>query len=243
MKPNILIVDDEPSILRILELQLGHEGYTVFKAENGLEAVELVKRKKEANSNPANSADGTEEIANIELIIMDVMMPTLNGYEACALIKKIDPDIKIILLTALDDTQDLIKGLDTGADDYITKPFEFDELHARIRVQLRSVQKSAAAGDSVEFEDLKLDYLTFKAERAGEKIELSKTEFNLIDYMMRNNGIVLSRDQILENVWGYDYFGAPNVVDVYIKYLRDKIDRKHERKLIHTVRGRGYIVK
>lgn len=226
---NILIVEDEVKISRIIELQLKYAGYKTAVASDGLKALEMVS--KEA----------------FDLILMDVMMPQMDGLTACRSIKETYPNIKIIMLTAKDDIGDVIGGLDSGADDYVTKPFIFDELLARIRANLRKTtslsEPVAPAQDLSVFEDLVINNTTYEVKRSGELIELSKTEFDLMKYLVINHGIVLTREQILNQVWGYDYYGSLNIVDVYIKYLRDKIDRKYERKIIQTVRGRGYVVK
>ncbi|MDO4799634.1 MAG: response regulator transcription factor [Bacillota bacterium] len=220
----ILIVDDEVKILRILELQLNHEGYETDTARNGMEAVQKVTH------------------GGYDLILMDVMMPVMDGMEACRAIKASHPETKIIMLTARDDTKDIIAGLDSGADDYVAKPFVFEELLARIRANIRKSEQGPE-NKILTFEDLTINHRTFEVTRAGQPIELSKTEYNLLSYLVANKEIVLSREQILERVWGYAYYGNPNVVDVFIKYVRDKVDKGFERKLIQTVRGRGYVVR
>lgn len=224
----ILIVEDEKKISRIIELQLKHEGYETDTAYDGIEAIQKVKED--------NSYD---------LILLDIMMPRLNGIETCKEIKMFNKDVAIIMLTAKDTIADVINGLDSGADDYVTKPFIFDELLARIRANLRknTSNKQSDNKDVLTFQDLDINNITFEVTRANNKVELSKTEFDLLYYMVLNQNIVLSRDQILNKVWGYDYCGSENIVDVYIKYLRDKIDKDYDTKLIHTVRGRGYVVK
>lgn len=221
----ILIVEDEHKISRIIDLQLRYAGYETELAFDGTEAIEKVNASK------------------FDLILMDVMMPKTDGITACNAIKKLFPDIKIIMLTAKDDIQDVINGLDSGADDYVTKPFVFDELLARIRANIRKKAIAAPSSDILIFEDVFINSLTYEVTRAGNKIELSKTEFDLIKHLIINKGIVLTREQILNKVWGYDYYGSLNIVDVYIKYLRDKLDRDYERKLIQTIRGRGYVVR
>lgn len=221
----ILIVEDEHKISRIIELQLKHAGYETDTAFDGSEAIVKVSLNKYA------------------LILMDVMMPKTDGITACNAIKKIYPEAKIIMLTAKDDIQDVINGLDSGADDYVTKPFVFDELLARIRANVRKKSEPTTSSDLLSFEDVLINSVTFEVTRSGKLIELSKTEFDLLRHLMINKGIVLTREQILNKVWGYDYYGSLNIVDVYIKYLRDKIDRDYERKLIQTIRGRGYVVR
>lgn len=221
----ILIVDDEAKITRILELQLKHAGYETDTARNGTEAIQKICH------------------GDYALVLMDVMMPVMDGMEACSLIKSRCPDIKIIMLTARDDTKDVIAGLDAGADDYVAKPFDFDELLARIRANIRKAEQSREGARILSYEDLVINHQTFEVTRAGKPIELSKTEYNLLSYLVANHEIVLSREQILERVWGYAYYGSPNVVDVFIKYVRDKVDRDFDRKLIQTVRGRGYVIR
>ena len=221
----ILIVEDELKISRIIDLQLKYAGYDTDLAYNGAEAIE------KANQN------------TYDLILLDVMMPVIDGLTACNAIKKLHPDLKIIMLTAKDDMQDVINGLDSGADDYVTKPFQFEELLARIRANMRKKATPATSEDILIVDDVLIDLLKYEVTRAGKQIDLSKTEFDLLKHLFINRGIVLTREQILNKVWGYDYYGNLNIVDVYIKYLRDKIDRDYEKKIIHTIRGRGYIVR
>jgi DNA-binding response OmpR family regulator len=221
----ILIVEDEVKISRIIDLQLRYAGYETDLAFDGSDAIDKAGLNR------------------YDLILMDVMMPKTDGITACNAIKKLFPDIKIIMLTAKDDIQDVINGLDSGADDYVTKPFVFEELLARIRANIRKKSIAAPSTDLLIFEDILINSITYEVTRAGQKIELSKTEFDLLKHLLINKGIVLTREQILNKVWGYDYYGSLNIVDVYIKYLRDKIDREHERKLIQTIRGRGYVVR
>lgn len=221
----ILIVEDEVKISRIIDLQLKYAGYDTDLAFDGSEAIEKVCLNK------------------YDLILLDVMMPKTDGLTACNAIKKMHPDMKIIMLTAKDDIQDVINGLDSGADDYVTKPFVFDELLARIRANIRKKAQFTPTTDLIVFEDVIINSVTYEVSRAGQSIELSKTEFDLLKHLIINKNIVLTREQILNKVWGYDYYGSLNIVDVYIKYLRDKIDREYDRKLIQTIRGRGYVVR
>jgi DNA-binding response OmpR family regulator len=222
----ILIVDDDRKILRILKLQLLHNQYEVFTAENGNQALELF----------------TEQ-PDIPLVLLDIMLPGIDGISLCRKLKQINADVKIIIVSAKDQSQDVVLGLDSGADDYIKKPFVFDELLARIRANLRKRNPKGPDGNLIEFHDLNINLNTFEVTRGGKTIELSKTEFDLLEYLVLNHDLVQSREQILNRVWGYNYYGNYNIVDVYIKYLRDKIDKDFETKLIHTVRGRGYVVK
>ena len=221
----ILIVEDELKISRIIDLQLKYAGYETDIAYDGEEAIEKVTNSK------------------FDLILMDVMMPKTDGITACTAIKRIAPTTKIIMLTAKDDIQDVIRGLDSGADDYVTKPFIFDELLARIRANIRKQTTQTSTSDLLVYEDIIINSSTYEVLRNNEKIELSKTEFDLLKHLILNKGIVMTREQILNKVWGYDYYGNLNIVDVYIKYLRDKIDRGYDRKIIHTIRGRGYVVR
>jgi len=221
----ILIVEDEVKISRIIDLQLKYAGYETDLAFDGTEAIEKVGLNK------------------YDLILLDVMMPKTDGLTACNAIKKMHPDMKIIMLTAKDDIQDVINGLDSGADDYVTKPFIFDELLARIRANIRKKAQFTPTTDLIVFEDVIINSVTYEVSRAGNAVELSKTEFDLLKHLIINKNIVLTREQILNKVWGYDYYGSLNIVDVYIKYLRDKIDRDYSRKLIQTIRGRGYVVR
>lgn len=221
----ILIVEDEVKISRIIDLQLKYAGYETSLAFDGSEAIDKV------NSD------------TYDLVLMDVMMPKTDGITACQAIKKLHPDVKIIMLTAKDDIQDVISGLDSGADDYVTKPFVFDELLARIRANIRKKSTPSPSSDLLVFEDVLINSLTYEVTRSGKRVDLSKTEFDLLKHLIYNKGIVMTREQILNKVWGYDYFGSLNIVDVYIKYLRDKIDRGYDRKLIQTIRGRGYVVR
>lgn len=221
----ILIVEDDKKISRIIELQLNHAGFETVKAFNGREAIDVF------NNTP-----------KINLILLDIMLPQLNGYEVLKYMREQSPELPVIFLTARDDSTDVVRGLNLGADDYVTKPFVFDELLARINANLRK-KNAVSAKKAVAFEDLEIDLDTFTVCRGSQNIELSKTEFDLLHYLVLNHGLVQSREQILDQVWGFDYFGNDNIVDVYIKYLRDKIDKPFERKLIQTVRGRGYVIK
>ncbi len=220
----ILIVEDEKQIARFLELELQHEGYTVdivYDGRDGLRAVE--------QSEP-------------DLVLLDVMLPGINGMELCRRIRQFS-EVPIIMLTAKDETTDKVMGLDLGANDYMTKPFEIEELLARIRAALRKKDFSPKQGKKLMIGDLTMDISKHHVIRKNEVIDLTKREYDLLEYLMRNRDIVLSREQILENVWGFDYMGDTNVVDVYIRYLRSKIDEGYESKLIYTIRGVGYVMK
>lgn len=221
----ILIVEDEEKIARFVELELRHEGYEVEKAADGRKGLELA------------------ESGGYDLILLDIMLPGLNGIEILRRVRK-SSDVPVIMLTARDAVMDKVSGLDMGADDYITKPFAIEELLARIRVTLRKHSSSSEASrDVLHCKGITLDSERFKVTYNGVPIELTAKEFSLLHTLMQNKNIVMSRNVLLENVWGYDYFGETNTVDVYIRYLRQKIDEKFGIKLITTVRGVGYVIK
>lgn len=219
----ILVVEDERDLNRIICKKLKVEGYSVDSCYDGEEALTYI--------------DG----ANYDIIIMDIMMPKKNGYEVLAQIRKEKIATPVLFLTAKDGIEDRVKGLDLGADDYIIKPFHFDELMARVRAMIR--RNHGSTTNILKIDDLELDCGTRVVKRAGKEIELSAKEFSILEYMMQNQGIVLSREKIEEHIWNYDYQGASNMVDVYIRYLRVKIDKDFNTKLIHTVRGVGYVLK
>ena len=224
MNKTILIVEDEKKISRFLELELTHEGYEVDKAYDGKEALE----KLENNS--------------YDLVVLDIMLPKINGMTVLRRLRKFS-SIPVIMLTAKDDTMDKVMGLDSGADDYLTKPFEIEELFARIRVCLKHEKINIENSNILEFGKLKINNNMMSVYYNDNEINLTKKEYELLKFLLENKKIVLSRDVILNKVWGYDYFGDTNIVDVYIRYLRSKIDEKYNIKLIHTVRGVGYILK
>ncbi|MEA4826184.1 MAG: response regulator transcription factor [Clostridium sp.] len=220
----ILVIEDEVKISRFLELELKYEGYIVEQAYDGREGLE-----KALNG-------------NFQLIILDVMLPSLNGMEVLRRLRQ-SSEIPVILLTAKYKISDKVIGLDIGADDYMTKPFAIEELLARIRVALKRHSNIQKKTNLMQVDKLTLDLDTYTVTFEGENIELTKREFDLLKYLIENENIVLTRDKILEKVWGYDYIGDTNVVDVYIRYLRTKIDEKFNQKFIHTVRGVGYLLK
>jgi DNA-binding response OmpR family regulator len=228
-KESILIVEDEEKIQRLLELELEYEGYQVGKASDGIEALEAYRS------------------GNWDLILLDVMLPGLSGIELLRRIRANDTTTPVILLTAKGSVEDKVSGLDLGANDYITKPFQIEELFARIRAVLR-MRSNSPASEMINDEwlsagDLKLNDKTREVIRGENEIDLTPKEYDLLLYLLKNKRQVLNRDQILEAVWGYDYFGDTNVVDVYIRYVRKKIDYNFETPLIHTVRGVGYVLK
>jgi len=220
----ILIVEDDTKMARFIELQLVHQQYMVEIANDGRTAINMVKE---------NSYD---------LIILDIMLPGIDGIEVCKRVRTFS-DIPIIMLTAKDDITDKIEGLDVGADDYLTKPFIFEELAARIRSNLRKMDKFKNSEPILKVKDLEMNQDTYEVRRSGILIELSKTEFELLQFLLINKGIVLTREKILTKIWNYSYEGNDNILDVYIKYLRDKVDKPFKEKLIKTIRGIGYTIK
>ena len=224
MPEKILLVEDEVKLSRFVELELQHEGYLVDKAFDGRSGLEMA------------------ESGDYDLLLLDVMMPGMSGLELLRRVRK-QSSVPAILLTARDAVADKVTGLDMGADDYVTKPFEIEELLARIRAALRKRASGDAAPTLLKSGQLTLDPERYTAEYASEPIELTHREFSLLKALMENKGIVLSREVLLERVWGYSYLGETNVVDVYIRYLRQKIDDKFRVKLIHTVRGVGYVLR
>lgn len=226
-KVNILVVEDEVKIARFIQLELKYEGYNVDISHDGREGLNMAVQ------------------GNYDLIILDVMLPSLNGMEVLRRLRQVS-DVTVIMLTAKGDVMDKVMGLDIGADDYMTKPFAIEELLARIRVSLkrRRVSTTVDIGeDIIQVEKLVIDDKKHTVNYDNENIELTKKEYDLLKYLIDNKGIVVTRDNILQNIWGYDYIGDTNVVDVYIRYLRSKIDNKFNIKLIHTVRGVGYQIK
>ncbi len=230
-RPRILIVEDEEKIARLLELELTYENYETVKVHDGAEA--FMKFQEES----------------WDLILLDIMIPGLSGIEVLRRVRSKNPNIPVILLTAKDSIEDKVAGLDLGANDYVTKPFQIEELLARIRAALRSnysVKTDASTTSNVDwhqFVDLKVSEGTREVYRGDDLIELTPREFDLLVYFLKNARIVLNREQLLNAVWGYDYFGDTNVVDVYIRYLRNKMDKPYDNQLIHTVRGVGYVLK
>lgn len=220
-KMKILIVEDEIKIARFVQLELEHEGYEVELEHDGRAGLE-------------KAVSG-----NHDLVILDVMLPSLNGMEVLRRLRQVS-EVPVIMLTARGEIMDRVMGLDSGADDYIVKPFAIEELLARIRKAFKRKTIKPEKTDLLQSGSLCLDLTKHTVTYAKEAINLTKTEFDLLKYLMLNKEIVLTRDTILENVWGYDYGGDTNVVDVYIRYLRSKIDEKYNTKFIHTVRGVGY---
>lgn len=227
MLPKILIIEDEEKLARFVELELIHEGYSVSKAIDGRAGLELA------------------ESGVYDLVLLDIMLPYLNGIEVLRRLRKTS-DVPIIMLTARDAVMDKVSGLDMGADDYITKPFAIEELLARIRRALKKnifIEQQNKEENLININKLSIDIARHVVTYDGDIIELTNKEFNLLLYLMQNKSIVLSREMLLERVWGYDYLGETNIVDVYVRYVRSKIDDKYDVKIIQTVRGVGYVIK
>ena len=224
MADKILIVEDEAKLARFVELELTHEGYAVDKAPDGREGLAKM------------------ETGDYDLVLLDIMLPGLNGLEVLRRARR-SVDTPVIMLTARDTVMDKVTGLDMGAEDYVTKPFEIEELLARIRVCLRKSARRAPATHALTVGPLALDPDRHTVSCNGQPVELTHREFDLLKILMENKGIVLSRNTLIERVWGYDYIGETNVVDVYIRYLRGKIDDAFGLKLIQTVRGVGYVLR
>ena len=224
MTPHILLVEDEVKLAKFVELELGFEGYQVSVANDGLTGLTMARE-----SNP-------------DLILLDWMLPGMTGLEICRRLRSTGDKVPIILLTAKDEVSDRVAGLDAGADDYVVKPFSVEELLARVRARIRS--KSDQSGeDHLEFEDLKLNRSTREVYRNGRLIELTAKEFDLLEYLLRHPRQVITRDKILEEVWGYDFMGDSNIIEVYVRYLRLKLEANDEKRLIKTVRGVGYVLR
>ena len=222
MSDRILIVEDEERIARFVELELRHEGYEVDKAADGRTGLERM------------------ESGEYDLVLLDIMLPGLNGLEVLRRARR-TVDTPVIMLTARDTVMDKVTGLDMGAEDYITKPFEIEELLARIRVRLRKTERRASK--ALEVGKLSLDPDRHTVHYDGHPVELTHREFELLKILMENEGIVMARSTLMEQVWGYDYMGETNIVDVYVRYLRGKIDDAFDVKLIQTVRGVGYVIR
>ncbi len=219
----ILIAEDEKALNRLLKKKLEEQSYSVDACLDGQEAWDYL--------------DSTD----YDVILLDIMMPKKSGLEVLKALRRKGIHTPVLLLTAKDSIEDRVLGLDAGADDYLVKPFAFEELLARIRVMLR--KQTGSASSLLSIGDLSLDLNSHQVFREGKELSLSSKEFALLRYLMMNQGRILSRDQIEQHIWNYDYAGSSNMVDVYIRYLRKKIDDPFEKKLIHTVRGAGYVLR
>lgn len=228
----LLVVDDEMAITNVIRLGMEHEGFLVNCATEGYQALDMAQRLRP------------------DLVILDVMLPDLDGFEVCRRLRENEAttNIPILMLTAKDDIKDRVQGLEIGADDYVTKPFNLEELVARVRALLRRQQRVVEAGGpggrALTVSDLTLDEAAHEVQRSGRIIELTATEFNLLHLFMTHPRQVLDRQTILNRVWGYDFMGETNIIEVYVRYLREKIeDEPSAPRFIQTVRGIGYVLK
>lgn len=219
----LLVVEDERDLNRVITKRLEKEGYSVDSCYDGEQAVDYLRT------------------GEFDAVIMDIMMPKLSGLDVLKIIRAKNNPVPVLLLTAKDSISDRVSGLDAGAEDYLVKPFAFEELLARIRVMTRKSVGNATNVFSVA--DLVMDINAHTVHRGSEEIMLSAKEFDILEYLIRNKGTVLTRDKIESHVWNFDYTGGTNVIDVYIRYLRKKIDENYPVKLIHTIRGMGYVIK
>ncbi|NEP16705.1 MAG: response regulator transcription factor [Leptolyngbya sp. SIO4C1] len=223
MSSRILVIEDEDKLAKFVQMELSYEGYEVSVANDGLSGLMAAR-----DQSP-------------DLVLLDWMMPGLSGVEVCRRLRQTGAKMPIILLTAKDDIADRVAGLDAGADDYVVKPFSIEELLARVRAHLRRNEPQDA--EMRQFETLTLNRKTREVFRGERGIELTAKEFDLLDYLMAHPKQVLTRDQILEKVWGYDFMGDSNIIEVYIRYLRLKLEAEDEKRLIQTVRGVGYVLR
>ncbi|MCW6051878.1 response regulator transcription factor [Lyngbya sp. CCAP 1446/10] len=223
MSDRILLVEDDPKLAKFIESELTLEGYHVTVAPNGLDGLMIART------------------AEPDLLILDWMLPGISGLDICLRLRSTGVQVPIIMLTAKDEVPDRVTGLNAGADDYVTKPFSIEELLARVKARLRRLQPNDP--DSLEFEDLTLNCLTREVYRENQLIELTAKEFDLLEFLLRNPRQVITRDRILEKVWGYDFMGESNIIEVYIRALRIKLEASNSKRLLHTVRGVGYVLR
>jgi two-component system, OmpR family, response regulator MprA len=221
----VLVVDDDPDVRDSLRRSLTFEGYQVTEAADGAQAL------------------GVIAAARPDVVVLDLQMPVLGGLETCRKLREQGDDVPVLMLTARDGTRDRVTGLDAGADDYLPKPFALEELFARLRALLRRTAAKTAGGETLRFADLQLDTTTREASRAGREIALTRTEYELLELFMRHPRQVLTRAQILAEVWAYDFDPGSNTLDVYVGYLRRKTEEHNPVRLVHNVRGVGYALK
>lgn len=219
----ILLAEDERDLNEIITQKLSSEGYSVDSCYDGAEAIDILS------------------YTDYDAVILDIMMPKADGFAVLRAIRGVKKDTPVLFLTARDAVSDRVKGLDSGANDYLVKPFSLEELLARVRAMTR--KSFGSSSNVLAVADLELDIASKTVTRGGAQIMLSAKEYALLEYLMVNKGRILSREKIEDHIWNFDYEGGTNVVDVYISYLRKKIDDGHKKKLIHTVRGRGYVIR
>jgi len=219
----ILVVDDDAKIRSVVRRGLAYEGYRVIEAASGEEGLQKAR----------------EHLP--QLVVLDVMMPGIDGLEVTRRLRAAGDEVAILMLTARDEVKDRVEGLETGADDYLVKPFSFEELLARVHSLLR--RRTSPAGEVLRFADLEFDVDAREARRGSRRVELTTTEYNLLLLFMRHHRKVLTREVIMDHVWAYDFQGESNVLEVYVRYLRGKLEAAGEPRLIHTVRGAGYVLK
>lgn len=226
MRHHITIIDDDEKITSMLQRGLMFEGYQVSVANDALIGLAMLKEKMP------------------DLVVLDIMMPKMDGWELCRQIRESGSHVPILMLTAKDDVEDRVRGLDLGADDYLVKPFALEELFARIRALLRrNVDEPAADANRLTFQDVVLDVDSREVFRADQKIEMTTKEFDLLHMFMLNPNRVLSRDQLMERIWGYDFSGESNVLEVYVALLRQKLESNGGKRIIQTIRGAGYVLR
>jgi two-component system, OmpR family, response regulator MprA len=225
MNAHILIVDDDNRVTNAIRRTLAYEGYHVSVAANGEGALSIARTRSP------------------DLVILDLMLPGMNGLEVCRRLRSAGDSIAVLMLTARDEVADRVAGLETGADDYLVKPFALEELLARVKALLRRRSTPDITREVLMFEDLELDTATRQAKRGNRQIELSTTEFELLSIFMRNPRMVLTRSLLMDRIWGIDFEGGPNVLEVYIGHLRTKLEQQSEKRLIQTVRGAGYVLR
>jgi two-component system response regulator MprA len=225
MNTHILLVDDDSHITDALRRTLAYEGYQVSTAANGEGALSIVRTRSP------------------DLVILDLMLPGINGFEVCRRLRNAGDDLPVLMLTARDAVSDRVAGLEIGADDYLIKPFATEELLARVKALLRRRKPPDIPREVLVFEDLELDTATRQAKRGSRSLDLSTTEYELLAMFMRNARIVLTRSVLMDRIWGSDFEGGPNVLEVYIGHLRNKLEQQGEKRLIQTVRGAGYVLR
>lgn len=221
----LLLVEDELALLEITAKRFRAQGYSVDECANGAEALDLIR------------------MTEYDAVVLDIMLPGVDGLTVLETLRREGNATPVLLLTARDSVADRVRGLDCGADDYLVKPFAFDELSARVRALMRRPTGAERVNNALSCGDLTVDVAARTAKRGGQELSLTKKEFAILEYLLRNRGVVLTRDQIERHVWDYDFDGGSNVIDVYIRCLRKKIDADRAVKLIHTVRGVGYVLR